>query len=753
LARLVIVVNMDDEGAAFGRWIRQRRVALALSQEDLAGRAQISVRTIQMLEAGRLARPRPATRRQLVEVLGPDETPGDSAPAAELPRQLPPRVHGFAGRRRELACLDDTLSGATDQPSVPIVLVCGTAGVGKTSLAVHWAHGVADRFAGGQLHVDLRGFDPAGTPMAPAAAVRMFLLALGMPADRIPPGLDEQTSLYRTLLSSRRVLVLLDNARDADQVRPLLPGSSDSLVVITSRDPLTSLVAAYGAHPVVLDVLSSDDARELLERRVGADRLFREPAATEEIIVRCAGLPLALSVVAARAVVRPALRLTDVAAELDRGPQLDTMDGGDQVSNVRAVLSWSYRILRSDASRMFRMLALHPVPDLGMAAAASLSGLSVPAARAALNQLTRAYLVTEPVPGRFSCHDLLRAYASEQVLTVEPAAARAEAVRRLLDHYLISADRACRTKFPYRDALAPEPDRPGVTAADVSTEALATEWFRSWHGAILAVLGHAAEQGLDRYACRLALACAPYLQRIGAWQDQVTVMRLAIAAGRRLADLPALFLAHGFLGQAYALLERLDDARAELAGAADVAQRLGDDKRMAQVQQSLAVVAERQGRYDEALTHAERASASLSRTGDIRAWATALGSVGWYRARIGSYTEAVDDCLQALALHEGQGERNGEAATLHSLGYAYHHLGRHAEALDCYQRSVDICHELGHAFREAEVLEHIGDTHIATGRSGAARAVWTRALAILEALDHPQKEIVRSKVDGLTADE
>lgn len=297
----VMFVNVHGDGEMFGRWIRQRRARRELTQEELADRAQLSVRTIQMLETGRVARPRPTTRRRLLETLGRD----DEHLSETRPRQLPAGVHGFAGRHAELAALD----AAMRLDPAPIVVVTGRPGIGKTSLAVHWAHRVAQHFDGGQLYVDLRGGDTD-----PLTAVRMCLSALGTPPVAVPASADEQISLYRTLLAGRRALIVLDAAHDAAQVRPLLAGAPGTLVVVTSRAPLTSLIAGYGARPLLLGPLPPPEARELLDRRIGAERTAAEPAATAEMIAGCAGLPLALSIVAARAAVTPSLPLSDLVA-------------------------------------------------------------------------------------------------------------------------------------------------------------------------------------------------------------------------------------------------------------------------------------------------------------------------------------------------------------------------------------------------------------------------------------------------------
>ncbi|OLB78390.1 MAG: hypothetical protein AUI14_13285 [Actinobacteria bacterium 13_2_20CM_2_71_6] len=348
--------------------------------------------------------------------------------AGVIPRQLPAAVRHFAGRSAEL----DALTRGLDQQAVVVATIDGTAGIGKTALAVYWARQVADRFPDGQLYANMRGFDATGSPLTPSEAVRGFLDALDVAPGRIPDSIDAQVGMYRSLLAGLRMLLVFDNARDAEQVRPLLPGSPGCLVVVTSRTRLTSLVTAAGAQPLTLDLLSTADARELLVRRLGPARVAAEPHAVTEIITWCARLPLALSVVASRAATHPGFPLAALAFEL-RNPRggLDALAGGDPATDVRAAFSWSYRQLPADAARLFRLLGLHPGPDIGTAAAASLAGIPASQVRELLTELARAHLVTEHAPGRFSFHALLRAYATELVYGADSADERRSAVRRL----------------------------------------------------------------------------------------------------------------------------------------------------------------------------------------------------------------------------------------------------------------------------------------------------------------------------------
>src|SRR5215469_7699560 len=413
--------------------------------------------------------------------------------AVPVPAQLPAAVPAFTGRGAELASLDAIAPwaapmGAARPAAVVISAVSGTAGVGKTALAVHWAHRVAGQFPDGQLYVNLRGFDPGGAALDPGQALHGFLDAFGVPATRIPDDLAGRSGLFRSVLAGKRVLVVLDNARSAEQVRPLLPGSPGCLAIVTSRDQLTGLVATEGASLLVVDLLTAADARDLLARRLGPDRVAAEPEAAERIITACARLPLALTIAAARAATSPRFRLAAIAAEL-RGASsaLDPFDGDDRATDVRAVFSWSYRALTAPAARMFRLLGLHPGPDIAAAAAASLAAIPMAQARPLLAELTRAHLLTEHQPGRYASHDLLRAYAGELARAHDDQAAQDAAVSRVLDHYLHSTCQASTLMEPFHPIMV-SPPQPGVIAGELATAEDAMAWFTSEQATLLAAV-------------------------------------------------------------------------------------------------------------------------------------------------------------------------------------------------------------------------------------------------------------------------
>jgi hypothetical protein len=459
-------------------------------------------------------------------------------PPLVTPRQLPGVISGFAGRGAELDALNVMLAGRTDVGgTIVISAVDGTAGIGKTALAVHWAHNVADRFPDGQLYVNLRGFDPVGPPLASSDAVRGFLDAFEVPSERIPVSLDAQAALYRSLLAGRRVLVVLDNARDSDQVRPLLPGSAGSLVLVTSRPRLTELIAAEGAHPLTVNLMPVADARQLLAHRLGPGRVEAEPEAVRDIIAMCVRLPLALSIVAARAAAHPTFPMAALAAELrEARGSLEAFTDGDLGTDLRAVFSWSYQGLSKSAAPLFRMLGLYPGTAIGAPAAASLAALPLQQARNLLAELARAHLVEEQAPGRFSFHDLLRAYASELAQAYESDTERHSAVRRVLDHYLHTAHGAVRFFHPRMDLHIRTPLEAGVVPeafADPESEA-ARAWFETEYPVFMDVIRLAVAGGWDTHAWQFSVVLEEYLDRQGYRNECLTAQGAALAAAEKI---------------------------------------------------------------------------------------------------------------------------------------------------------------------------------------------------------------------------
>jgi DNA-binding SARP family transcriptional activator/tetratricopeptide (TPR) repeat protein len=665
--------------------------------------------------------------------------PGGARPG---PAMLPAPVSGFTGREAELG----TLSAAATGTPASVLLISGTAGVGKTALAVHWAHQHAGGFPGGQLYVNLRGFGPAD-PLRPAEALRIFLDALAVPAAQIPATLDGRQSVYRSRLAGTKTLIVLDNAGDPDQVRPLLPGAPGCLVIVTSRNQLTGLIAADGAQSVVLGVLTSGEAHHVLARRLGPDRVAAEPAAAAELARLCARLPLALAVTGARAAARPDFTLTTLAAEL-RGTRgrLDALTTGEDTTDVRAVFSWSYHQLTAPAARMFELLGLHPGPDTTAAAAASLAGTDPGHARRLLRELTHAHLLTEHTPGRYTFHDLLRAYAAEQAGANHDGEARSAATGRILGHYLHTAHTAALLLNPSREPICLGSAPGGVTPEQLTSHQQALAWFEAEHHVLAAALALAVRSGFDGCAWRLPWTMATFLDGRAEWQQYAGFQRVAIAAATRLGDTAGQAVAHRLAASACARLGDYGQARAHLADCLALYRQLGDRAGEARVHQSLGWVAERQGRYSDALDHNEQALELYRAAGHRAGQADALNSAGFCHALTGNYERARAYSRQALPLLSELGNRLHMAHAWDSIGYAEHHLGRLAEAAECYRQAASLYQEVGNRYQEAVTITHLGDAYHADRRTQDAREAWQQALDILDDLHHPDAEDVRAKL-------
>jgi DNA-binding SARP family transcriptional activator/tetratricopeptide (TPR) repeat protein len=702
------------------------------------------------------------TRRRLIEELGAEpgaelcgvhqailrgelsvSAPGP--PLAVTPRQLPLSARGFVGRAAELARLDEMLDEMLDdeagQPgAVVIATLSGMAGVGKSALAVHWAHRVADRFPDGQLYVNLRDFDSGG----PAEALHGFLDALGVPPHRIPAHTQARIVAYRSVTAGRKVLILLDNARDVDQVRPLLPGGPGCLVVVTSHDQLSGLTAAEGAYPITLAPLPAAEARRLLAYRVGAGRVAAEADAVDEIISRCGRLPVALAVVAARAATHPQFPLATIAKELrDAGAILDVLGAGDPTIDLRAVFSCSYRTLRPATASLFRLLALHPGPQISTPAAASLAGCTTDQVRPLLAELARAHLTTEHLPGRFTVHDLLRALATELVHTLDTDTGRRAAIRRILDHYLLTAHAADALLEPHRDAITPAAAAPGTSPEELGTQPM--DWFGREHAVLLATVDLAVASGMDTHAWQLAWTLSTFHMYRGHWQLQVATQRIAAAAARRTHSRTGLAHTHHDLGRAHARLRQFDKAHAHLTRARELYAELANPKGQADVHYALGALAGNRDDDHDALHHARRCRDLYRAAGDPAGQARALNALGLAHSMTGDDHQALLYCRQAARLHRESGDHRGEATALDSVGLLHDRLGSHRQAVAWYRQARARFRDVGDRYGEADTLIHLGDAHHAQGDIAAAEA-WAQALVILEQLDLPGAERVRAKL-------
>ena len=679
----------------------------------------------------------------------------------ETPRELPRQTPGFVGRDHQLAELD-TLAAA-DDAVVVISAVSGTAGVGKTALAIRWAHRVADRFPDGCLYVELRGYGP-DTPVRPEAALTGFLRSLGVPGGELPTELAELSARYRSLLAGRRMLIVLDNARSAGQVRPLLPGTPSCLVLVTSRDRLTGLVARDGAHRIDLDLLPTADAEALLRELIGR-RAHTEPSATAALADRCARLPLALRMAAELATARPTAALAELVAELDELPKrLDLFDaGGDPETAVREIFAWSYRHLSDSAALMFRLLGLHPGADVDLTAAAALVGTDTTEARRRLDELARAHLLADTRPGRVDMHDLLRAYAAELAADGDGATA---ATGRLFDHYLGRAAAAVGALYPAEHAT-----RSPAFAFPGATEALA--WLNDELANLVAVAGAAADAGRPECAVELSATLWRYLDSGGHHGEALAIHGRARQAARDGGDLGGEATALGELGRVHSRIGHYEEAIDHLGQAlrAGAGVWSADPDREAGTLNSLAIVHCRLGRYDEALEHFSRALAIHRRTGNRASAGKTLGNLGIVNAELGRYPAALEHFAQALDLARAAGDRTGEGDALGNLGHINCLLGRYpdarrqhraglviaratgdraaggrmlaslgvvltrlgdAEAGDRLHEALLIHREAGDRAAEAETVCYLGDVHQRAGDHPQALSYHERALALAD---------------------
>jgi len=654
-----------------------------------------------------------------------------------VPRQLPAAIAHFVGRSAELAGLSVRLPAT---PLMVISAIAGTAGVGKTTLAVHWGHQHADRFPDGQLYVNLRGF--GGTPVQPATAVRGFLTALGQPD--LPTEPDDQFALYRSLLAERRMLVVLDNARDADQVRPLLPGTASCVVLVTSRDQLAGLVALDGAVPLTLDLFTYDEARDMLVRRLG-DRVDQETVAVDELIAACARLPIALNIVAAQAVLNPTRPLAELAEELrDARRRLDVLGA---VADVRTVFSWSYQALSDEAARVFRLLGRHPGPDIGRDAAADLAALDSDRTEAALAELTRAHLVTEHVPGRYAMHDLLRSYAADQAHALDddlPAA-----LRRVVDYYLHTAHAADRAMDPNRRLAQFDPPGPDTHPTPIPDAAAAMAWFDAEDLNLAAAQQLAVDHGWHGAVWQLAWEVSGYHLRRGRRHDRVAMWRAAADAAEQLGDPIVRGRVLRLLGRAYADVGRHEEAREQLELALAVAEQERDLEQQAHTHVTLAIAGERQAEYRQSLTHALRAC-QLFEEIDRPVWkADALNLAGWMSAKLGEYEATYDYCGESLAIYRDRGDTEAEATVLDSLALAYRLDGRHRESVDHYQQALVLFRRHGVTNEIAQALDNMARALVELGEREQARAAWQEALAVYRRQDDVRNaELIQQQLDS-----
>ncbi|WP_069164683.1 AfsR/SARP family transcriptional regulator [Nocardia altamirensis] len=721
------------------------------------------------------ADPGPALQRLHQQILTADPAltiPGAVAVSSALPvpRQLPAMPQLFAGRVRERAVLTEFITAhANAGGTVVISAIGGIGGIGKTWLALYWAHQNAHRYPDGQLFVNLRGFDPAGPPVDPAVAVRGFLEALGVAPAAVPQDFDSRTALYRSLIADKRMLVVLDNAIDSAQVAPLLPGNPATAVVITSRNAMPALIAGHSARSLSLSTLADDEARHLLIGHLGAERVAAEPSAVTELVDHCAGLPLALGIIAARAASHPALSLATLAAEIrDSATRLDAMDTGELSVSLRAVFSWSYHTLPPDAARAFGLLGLAPGSDISQEAVADLTALTTQQTRTLLRELETACLIQQSEPGRYRMHDLLRLYATEQADTDIPAEARHAALGRLIDFALHTA---------YAAAKRLDPNQPPMQLAkpadchpySMESEAAALAWLDTERANLLAVAAYAADNGWPTHTGQLSPVLWRYLDVRGHYDSALDLHTRALAAdrvtgNRALAShtLVVLGLLHWRSGlyeralgfyeeglascravgirmlEGYALygsgltcasLGRFTQARNHYQDALALAGELGVGELEADARHGLAMIYRRLGRYEEGLAELDRA-VPLARGARVRdLQGRTIHGIGQIYERMGRFEEALTHLDEALAIGRG-GSRPLECYALCTLGATYQGMGDHAKASTHLNEAFDIARETGSLHLQTNALTGLGHLALATADPDQARTHYETALTL-----------------------
>jgi len=650
--------------------------------------------------------------RQLREaqraVLTDDASPGPAlAPPALVPAQLPADVASFTGRGDHLRRLDALLNGGPTPSAVLISAIAGTAGVGKTALALHWAHRVSARFPDGQLYVNLRGYG-AGPPVRPIDALARFLSALGAPADQVPADVEDAAALYRSWLANKRMLIMLDNASHADQVRPLLPGTPGCLVTVTSRDRLSGLVARDGAVRMSLDVLTPAESEALLAGLLGPDRVRAEPAAAARLARLCGHLPLALRIVAANLIAYPHRTLAAHAAELAGADRLTSLElPDDPQAAVRVAFDESYARLPPDVRRLFRRLGLLPGVDVTEAAASALSDASQEVTARLLNRLADAHLVDESAPGRYAMHDLIRFYAAERAAAEDDRVDREAALQRLHQHYLSTVDSAATLLYPQVVRLPVPRDgsvRPGL-AFDDHAQALA--WLDAERPNLLAAIHHAATHGPFTAAWRLADALRGHLYLRMHTVDWHAAATAALDAAEADRDLHGQAAARLSLAALHGVQNRYRQAIGEFESALERARQVGWVAGQAAMLGNLGAMHDELGQLDRAVDGYTEALALDRRTGRLAGQATTLGNLGLVALRLGRLDDALAHFTEALALHRRVGSRTGEARTMTNLGETYHALGRLAEAEDTLTEALALQRAAGSRNVEPDTLRSL----------------------------------------------
>ncbi|UYM06340.1 AfsR/SARP family transcriptional regulator [Solicola gregarius] len=682
----------------------------------------------------------------------------EAAPERLVPREVPVDIAGFTGRAQSMAALDTNLAD-TAPGRVALVAVHGAGGIGKTSLVVHWAHRHSDQFPDGQLYLNLRGFGPEA-PISPASALDSLLRGLGVAATQIPPDTSARASLLRSTLSDRRVLVILDNARDADQVRPLLPGAGSSAVIITSRNQLRSLVAREGAARQTLDQLDLDESTALLTGSLDRAGVAYDPSDLRRLADRCGHLPLALAIAAEHASRQPHAGLAALIEELDaQGTRLDVLDAGDDAANLRMVFAWSYRAHDDDTARMFRLLGLQPSLDVGIGAAAALAGVSPVGARRHLDRLVDSNLLLQRQPDRYELHDLLHAYAAELCDEHDPASARADALDRYLGWYVHSAHNGWTPLRAMPPIVEPGRPDPGIELATFDTVDDAMAWFDAERHALTACVRFTAAHGRELSAYRLADLIQVYLRRRRAFDDLLSVGRLARGAAQRTGDTVAEAQMTGLLGIVTAEMHQFDTSADHLERALALFEEAGHLDGQQRTLVNLGLTLDEVGDAERAVG-ALACAVTINRRREqtlhtVTSLVRSLSSQAEVCVRLGRLDEAVTLSGEAIDLcrdRDIDALFEADAAYLHASALAAQ--GAHHEAIEHFSRATELFRSSRDRWFECVARTHLARSYQATEQTEFARSAARRALELFDDIgDAVGIDLSRTEIVDLLAGE
>lgn len=676
-----------------------------------------------------------------------DDLPAVGWPAA--PRQLPPDIAGFTGRAAEVVVLDKEFDQHGPVRPPLVMVLHGPGGAGKTALGLHWAHRVGDRFLAGQVYLDMRGYGP-GEPVDPVRALEVMLRAVGVHAAQIPDSVEERTALWRTTSYGRRMLVFLDNVRDAEQVRPLLPGSGEVVVLVTSRNDLRGLSVTAGARRFDVGELSCADAIAVVESVIGAERCAAEPVALTQLIEVCGRLPLALVIAAEQAARYPDVPIADLVADLRAdGGRLDLLaDPGDAAADIRKVFSWSYRALTADVARAFRLLGLHPTPELTVDVAAALLGLSPQHASSVLSVLASVHLLEEAQHGSFHFHDLLQVYAVERASAEAPPEEVSAARARILDWYLYTVRRARIAAFGELPLEMPErvaDDRVIPAFPDFAT---AMAWYQRNRGTLLAVMDYADEHGFDRHGWQLALLLRLFHETQRHLPDAMRASKIALRCAERSAIDAAITCATYMRGAAYNMVGQSSTARRWLHDALELSEHGGNLVMIAFIEFALGMAHQRAGQLDAALRQMERAVQVATRSGARAVLARTLLNLGAIQGMLGKLDQALDNTHRAYQLYREMNSVYFTAFARGNMAEAALDVGRLDDALIYADEALALLGQIEDQVSMPETLIVKGRILNQLGRTCAARETWQRALRILASMNNPRAAEVEQLLAG-----